>query len=59
MIEIYKTEEDAKKSDEARVRALAVAQKAIAQPPQADWSARARRLLYMVQQGIPAYGNGE
>ena len=59
LIEIYKTEEDAKKSDEARVRALAVAQKAIAQPPQADWSARARRLLYMVQQGIPAYGNGE
>jgi hypothetical protein len=59
LIEIYKTEEDAKKSDEARVRALAVAQRAIAQPPQADWSARARRLLYMVQQGIPAYGNGE
>jgi hypothetical protein len=59
LIEIYKTEEDAKKSDEAKIKALAVAQKAIAQPPQADWSARARRLLYMVQQGIPAYGNGE
>ena len=59
LIEIYKTEENAKKSDEAKTRAIAVAQKAIAQPPQADWSARARRLLYMVQQGIPAYGNGE
>src|SRR5450631_4515247 len=58
LIEIYKTEENAKKSDEAKTRAIAVAQKAIAHPPQADWSARARRLLYMVQQGIPAYGNG-
>jgi Bacterial SH3 domain len=59
LIEIYKTEEEAKKSDEAKARAIAVAQKAIAQSPQGDWSARARRLLYMVQQGIPAYGNGE
>ena len=59
LIEIYKTEENAKKSDEAKARAVAVAQKAIAQPPQTDWSVRARRLLYMVQQGIPAYGNGE
>jgi hypothetical protein len=59
LIEIYKTEENAKKSEEAKARAIAVAQKAIAQPPQADWSARARRLLYMVQQGIPAYGNEE
>jgi len=58
LIEIYKTEEQAKKSDEARSRAIAVAQKAIAQTPQGDWSARARRLLYMVQQGIPVYGNG-
>jgi hypothetical protein len=59
LIEIYRTEENAKKSDEAKTRAIAVAQRAIAQPPQADWSARAQRLLYMVQQGIPAYGNGE
>jgi hypothetical protein len=59
LIEIYKSEEQAKKSDDAKARAIAVAQKAIAQTPQGDWSARARRLLYMVQQGIPAYGNGE
>ncbi len=58
LIEIYKAEDDAKKSDEAKARAIAVAQKAIAQTPQGDWSARARRLQYMVQQGIPAYGNG-
>jgi outer membrane protein assembly factor BamD (BamD/ComL family) len=59
LIEIYKTEEQAKKSDEAKSRAIAVAQKAVAQTPQGDWSARARRLLYMVQQGIPVYGNGQ
>jgi hypothetical protein len=59
LIEIYKSEEQAKKSDDAKARAIAVAQKAIAQTPQGDWSARARRLLYMVEQGIPAYGNGQ
>ena len=59
LIEIYKTEEQAKKSDEAKNRAMAVAGKAIAQAPQGNWSSRARRLLYMVQQGIPVYGNGE
>jgi outer membrane protein assembly factor BamD (BamD/ComL family) len=58
LIEIYKTEEQAKKSDEAKNRAIAVAQRAISQTPQGDWSARARRLMYMVQQGIPVYGNG-
>ena len=58
LIEIYKTEEQAKKSDEAKSRAIAVAQRAISQTPQGDWSARARRLMYMVQQGIPVYGNG-
>jgi outer membrane protein assembly factor BamD (BamD/ComL family) len=58
LIEIYKSEEQAKKSEEAKGRAMAVAQKAIAQTPQGDWSTRARRLLYMVEQGIPAYGNG-
>ena len=59
LIEIYKSEEQAKKSDDAKVRAIATAEKAVAQTPQGDWSARARLLLYMVQQGIPAYGNGE
>jgi outer membrane protein assembly factor BamD (BamD/ComL family) len=58
LIEIYKTEEQAKKSDEAKSRAIAVAQRAVSQTPQSDWSSRARRLMYMVQQGIPVYGNG-
>ncbi len=59
LIEIYKTEDEAKKSDEAKGRAMTIAQKAIAQGGQSDWAARAQRLLYMVQQGIPAYGNGQ
>jgi hypothetical protein len=58
LIEIYKSEEEMKKSEEAKGRAIAVAQKAISQAGQSDWAARARRLLYMVQQGIPTYGNG-
>src|SRR6266567_1211627 len=59
LIEIYRTEEQQKKSDEAKGRAIAVAEKAIAQAGQSDWGPRARRLLYMVQQGIPTYGNGQ
>jgi outer membrane protein assembly factor BamD (BamD/ComL family) len=58
LIEIYKTEDQSKKSDEAKGRALADAQKAITQAGTSGWGARAQRLLYMVQQGIPTYGNG-
>src|SRR5947209_12231400 len=59
LIEIYKSEEQMKKSEESKARAIAIAEKAIAQTQQTDWSARAKRLLYLVQQGIPAYGNGD
>ena len=59
LIEIYKTEDDAKKGEEAKAKALADAQKAIAQAGQSDWGPRAQRLLYLVQAGIPTYGNGD
>lgn len=60
LIEIYKNEDEMKKSEEAKNRAMAAAQRAISQANgQGDWADRAQRLLYMVQQGIPAYGNGE
>ena len=60
LIEIYKGNDDLKKSDEAKGRAITLAQRAITQANgQGDWGTRAQRLLYMVQQGIPAYGNGE
>ena len=59
LIEIYKTEDQAKKSEESKARAMAVAQKVAAQTSQPDWAARAQRLLYLLQQGVPAYGNEE
>lgn len=59
LIEIYKTDEQAKKSEEAKGKAIALVQKVTTQFPQSDWGARAQRLLYMIQQGVPAYGNAE
>lgn len=56
LIEIYKTEDQAKKSDEAKGKAVALAQRA-SQASQNDWAARAQRLLYLIQQGVPTYGN--
>lgn len=59
LIEIYKTEDDQKKGEAAKAHALADAQKAVSQGGQSDWGPRAQRLLYMVQTGIPTYGNGD
>ena len=59
LIEIYKSDGDSRKSDESRTRATSLAQKTASQFPQSDWGARAQRLLFMLQQGIPAYGNAE
>jgi len=57
LIEIYKTENQAKKSEESRSKAIALAQRAVAQTPPGDWGARAQRLLFMIDQGIATYGN--
>jgi hypothetical protein len=57
LIEIYKTEANQKKSDEAKSRALALAQKILSQYAQNDWSSRAQMLIFYVQQGVPTYGN--
>jgi hypothetical protein len=57
LIEIYKTEEQPKKSEESRGKAIALAQKVTSQAPQSDWGARAQRLLYLIDQKIPTYGN--
>jgi len=59
LIEIYKTETQPKKSDESRAKAIALAQRAVIQTPQNDWGARAQRLLFMIEQNIPTYGNGD
>jgi len=58
LIEMYKTEGQSKKSDESRGKAIALAQKAVAQAPQSDWGTRAQLLLFMIEQNIPTYGNG-
>jgi len=58
LIEIYKTENQAKKSDESKGKAIALAQKAVTQAPQSDWGTRAQLLLFMIEQNIPTYGNG-
>src|SRR5216684_6761686 len=57
LVEIYKTEEQPKKSDESKGKAIALAQRLVSQYSQTDWGARAQRLLYLLQQGVPTYGN--
>jgi hypothetical protein len=57
LIEIYKAEEQPKKSGDSRTRAIAIAQQLVSQYPQSDWSARGQALLLLVQQGVPTYGN--
>jgi outer membrane protein assembly factor BamD (BamD/ComL family) len=57
LIEIYKTEEQPKKSEQAKDRAMALAQQLVSQYPQSDWSSRGQTLLYLVQQGVPTFGN--
>lgn len=59
LIEIYKQEDNLKKSEESKAKAIATLQRAISQAGQSDWGHRAQTLLYKVQQGIPTYGNGE
>ncbi|PYV59072.1 MAG: hypothetical protein DMG91_02145 [Acidobacteria bacterium] len=59
LIEIFKTEEQPKKSEEAKARAIALTQRISGQNSQSDWSARAQSLLFLVQQGIPTYGNAQ
>lgn len=57
LIEIYKTEEQPKKSEQAKNQTIALAQQLISQYPQSDWSSRGQMLLFLVQQGVPTYGN--
>ena len=59
LIAIYKTENQPKKSEESKAKALALAQKVSTQFPQSDWGARAELLVFLITQGIPTYGNAE
>jgi outer membrane protein assembly factor BamD (BamD/ComL family) len=57
LIEIYKTEEQAKKSEQSKSVAISLAQQLVSQYAQSDWSSRGQMLLFLIQQGVPTYGN--
>jgi hypothetical protein len=57
LIEIFTTEANQKKADQAKSHALELAQKIVTQYSQSDWSLRAQDLLFYIQQGVPTYGN--
>jgi len=59
LIEIYKSEDQQKRSETAKLKAIDLAQKVASQFPQSDWGARAQRLLFFLQRGIPTYGNAQ
>ena len=56
LVEIYPLDGQEKKVDEARQRAVSIAQKLLAKNASADWNARAQRLIYMLNNKIPTYG---
>jgi hypothetical protein len=57
LVEIYKTEDQKKKSEESKGKAIALTQKIVQTYPQSDWAARAQRLMFLVQQDVPTFGN--
>jgi hypothetical protein len=58
LIEIYKTEEQPKKSDESRIRAQTLIRRILSTySQQGDWPSRTQVLGFLVDQGIPTYGN--
>ncbi len=57
LIVIYKTENQQKKAEDSAARALSTARKVVSQfPNDADWSSRAQRLIYMVENNMPTWG---
>jgi hypothetical protein len=57
LVDMFKTDENKKKADEARARALAITQRLVKEYPESDWSVRAQTLMFLVQGGVPIYGN--
>jgi outer membrane protein assembly factor BamD (BamD/ComL family) len=56
-IDMYKANEERKKAEDAKAKTIALAQKIVQQYPQSDYAARAQRLMFLVQQDVPTYGN--
>ena len=59
LIEIYKTEAQPKKSAESKTAAADLCRRILEKYPQSDYADRAQRLLYLVEQEIPTFGNAE
>jgi len=58
LIVIYKSNNDVKRAADSTAEATSVAKRILSQfPDNTDWSTRAQRLLYMVQNNIPTFGN--
>jgi outer membrane protein assembly factor BamD (BamD/ComL family) len=57
MVDMFKTDENRKKTEEARARALAITQRLVKEYPESDWSVRAQTLMFLVQGDVPIYGN--
>jgi len=57
LVDIYKTDEQKKKAEEAKSKTIALTQRLIQAYPQSDWAARAQRLMFLVQQDVPTFGN--
>lgn len=57
LIEMYRENQDQKKSDESRARAEDLCQRIAQQYPNTDYAYRAERLLFLMQQKVPTYGN--
>jgi len=58
LIVIYKSNNDGKRAADSTAEAMAVAKRILSQfPDNTEWSTRAQRLLYMIQNNIPTYGN--
>ena len=59
LIVIYKTGNQQKKAEDSAARALSTARKVVSQfPNDSDWSSRAQRLIYMVENNMPTWGPG-
>ena len=57
LVDIFRTEGKNDKSGESGRKAIELAQRVEQQAPNSDWSMRALRLVYMVQNNIPVFGN--
>jgi hypothetical protein len=58
LIDMFKAQNEEKRSAEAKARTLVLTQRVTSQyPQQGDWASRARALEFLVGQDIPTYGN--